>query len=84
MKLYSFDDTTIIGFVNAIKEQLIDRLEIDGLLDPDQKIAIRYAFVLSTRGILGKLIDSLWKVDDDKLRMLIVEINKPINPKDQP
>jgi hypothetical protein len=79
MKHYSFDDTTIISFANQIKELALFVMERDGLLDPKLRVAERYAFVLSSRGVLGKLIDKLLNQNDDGdlLGVSFVEVCKP-------
>lgn len=78
MRCYSFDDTTIVRFANEIKENLIKKLEADQIINPDDRVAERYAFILSTRGILGSLIDKLWENNTDEMRMSVVEINRPV------
>jgi hypothetical protein len=58
---------------NSIKEDLINRLAADGLLSNPEDVNLKYVYVLSSKGTLGKVFDKLFGLESEdrwSLRLL--------------
>ena len=64
-------------WVNQIKEQVIGRLEKDGLLDQKAKAGEKYAMVLAKKNILGRLVSKILNVPQDTESYSVIILTVP-------
>jgi hypothetical protein len=63
---YTYFTTTeddLVANANTVKEMVLEQLEIDGVIESAEKLALSYIIVAQKKGMFGKAWDKVWGID---------------------
>lgn len=75
-RTWSLNEKQLLGEVNKTKEQLLEYLADNGIISEDlcKELKDAVAFMLIEKGIFGKSIDKMFKLEDNKIQYQICRI----------